>query len=602
MSIIKNNIDKKKIIPKIESFLLKKEFMSFNTAYSKHLLNDRKITKHGGDIRKVLLRIFNAYSDIEKRFNYGYSETMITDIISLIDEDKIVLGTPILTYAGKKGRAPSACTVVPIDLHKDKEQLRNKIAPYYKNAMGSGYDFSVVKDPVKKIKEINDLTLDIENFCDRPVASIGLLHCNHPKVYDFINSKRSVDFSKWRFNISIICSDEFMEAVENNTEWELKDEHNIVTEIVKAQDLFHKISASAHYCGEPGVLFMDRFDDNNPVPDMKYESVAPCAEIAMAPGEVCQFSYLNLSQFTKREQKNIVYDFTELKKATRLLVRMLDDNVEISIDNAIGFANIISSKRRIGIGVCGLADLFITMGIPYDSKEAMDLVKKIMSVIQFESKVASVELAKERGPFPKMSGSRFEDEEWFMNILGPSNSEVTLSMKEKLWENLQKYGIRNAGTTAIPPTGTSARFVSASTSIEPRFSLLDSDGSILPEVIKKLRVELDNLNEVEVNKLIALITKTGMLKNDSIISSKLRKILTTARELNNDAHLNIVKAIQCYLDESISKTFNMDNNVTSEDVYNFFIEAYRKNLRGVTVFRDGSLQERDITSLDKKTL
>ena len=209
----------------------------------------------------------------------------------------------------------------------------------------------------------------------------------------------------------------------------------------------------------------------------------------MAPGEVCQFNYLNLSQFTKREQKNIVYDFTELKKATRLLVWMLDDNVEISIDNAIGSGNIISSKRRIGVGICGLADLFIIIVIPYDSKEATDLARKIMSVIKFESKIASVELAKERGPFPRMSGSRFEDKKWFMNILGPSNSEVTLSMKEKLWENLQKYGIRNAGTTAVPPTGTSARLVSASTSIEPRFSLLDSDGSILSEVMKKLRME-----------------------------------------------------------------------------------------------------------------
>ncbi len=573
----------------IESHIDSLTFEKYTSPYSLKLLAERGITKEGETFNDVLKRVLTANATIDENFKNSVStEDFIKDIARLLDEGKIILGTPILTYAGKLNRTPSACTVIPVDLNQGKEAIKSTITPYYQNAMGSGFDFTRMEDPVSLLRLLNDITREIEGTCDRPVASMGTLHCTHPKIFDFIDSKREEDFSDWRFNISVLCTDDFMKAVIENDVWRLTNQNGDIVDEFPARKLFRAIAESAHYCGEPGVLFKDRFEMTNPTPELQYESAAPCAEVAMAPGEVCQFSYINIGQCVKKDGEKYAVDYNEIKVAVEQLVRFLDNNTELSINNAVSNSDIIAAKRRIGVGISGLADLLIKLETPYSSEQSRKIVDTISSIIQFYSKQASIELAGERGAFKLFDKSRYVDKDWFLELLGPKTDVVSEEMKNDLWEKMSNYGIRHSGTTAIPPSGTSSRLVEASPSIEPLFSLVLPNGELHKDVESLLRKYID---DEEWHFVESSIKRTGKISPHVKIPQKIREILRVATELSTDDNLNILHSAQEYVDESVSKTFNMPNNATVEDVYSLLLKAYHYDLKGVAVFRDGCLQE-----------
>lgn len=551
------------------------EMQAYNNARVINLMGKRGMLQQNENPEQAFERAINALDEIEKSFN-NFDQNFKSDILNYIDKKQIVLGTPIITNAGRENRPTSACVVIPIDLRADLQKIKESVSPYFESAMGSGFDFSELDNPVEKLKELNNITKQIEQNCERPVASMGMLRVNHPRILEFINAKKHEDFLEWRFNISVSITDDFMQELKNGSK--------------KAKKIFKAIAESAHYCGEPGILFMNKFEKDNPTPEIKYHSVAPCAEIAMAPGEVCQFSYINLSEFIKNKN----FDFDELIRATKKLTRLLDNSVEISIQNAVADPEIIASKRRIGIGLCGLADLFIKLNMKYDSKEAGDLSSDIMATINYYSKQASLNLAQERGKFSLFDKSRYKDKDWTLRKNKKTN-HVGPDMWEKLWEDIAKHGLRNAGTTALPPTGTSSRLVDTSASIEPRFTLTNNSGQLLPQIKQQITEILQDkkYSQKNIDKQIRKIEIKGSVQGFDFIPEEKQKIWATASQININGHFKILEAVQNQLDESVSKTFNLPRSASAKDVEKLLLQAYKKNFKGITVFRDGCLQERN---------
>jgi ribonucleoside-diphosphate reductase alpha chain len=388
-------------------------------------------------------------------------------------------------------------------------------------------------------------------------------------------------------------TEEFMQKVRNNEEWVFKDGSH-----VQARVIFEQISSSAHYCGEPGIIFLDNFHKDNPVPSVRYTSVAPCAEIGLAPGEVCQFNYINLANMIiEKEPGKFDIDFDSLSSATRLLTRLLDNAVEISIANALASPDVIASKRRIGIGICGFADLLLKLHLPYGSRKSISILSEILSSINYHSKMASVELAQQRGKFPAFHESRYLDPVWRSRFQKYPTSQVSSKMWRALSSMIREHGIRNACTTILPPTSLSSRLLHASQSIEPLFSLLDAEGNLREEVKAEIQMKLNKakVTPKRQKSIFTAIEKKGCISEDiKEIPLKTKALFAIGCQICWTRHVSTLAKAARYIDESVSKTINLPQCASLETARACFQAAYRHKLKGITIFRDGCLQERQM--------
>lgn len=511
----------------------------------------------------------------------------IENIERLILENKIVLGSPIIKNILNGNEPVSSCTVVPIDLRKDINNLKSILEPYAATTMGSGYDLNQVENPCETIEKISDVIHELIQIYPNRLSAMGTLDINSKQILDFIDLKRKRDFETCHYNISVKIPDNFFEGIK---EYEVMQ--NGIKRKVTNIELLKRISSSIHYCAEPGIIFTDKFNKTNPLPQKEYEykTVAPCAEIAMSDGEVCQFSYINLGKMVNESGE---IDKEELKLTTRVLTRMLDNLCDISIKNAKANSEIIEDKRRIGVGVCGFADMLSKLNLPYDSEQANEISRNIFSFINFNSKVESVKLAKQRGSFRKFNQSLCSNPKWydrFKNVKCDWLNDFDWMVLQK---GIQQYGIRNSSTTAIPPTGRSATIVDASYSIEPYFNLYNFQtetglNPIFEEFIK------NNYSEVEQNEIIESVLKIGTCQKLDDRYKKVKDIFKTAKEIEASKHIEIMSTINECIDESISKTVNLPNKSTVQEIEDYIIQAYNSGLNGITFFRDKCLEERDL--------
>ena len=310
----------------------------------------------------------------------------------------------------------------------------------------------------------------------------------------------------------------------------------------------------------------------------------------MSEGEVCQFSYINLGKMIEENGK---IDKEELKLTTRVLTRMLDNLCDISIKNAKANSEIIEDKRRIGVGVCGFADMLAKLNLPYDSEKAKEISRDIFSFINFYSKVESVNLAKERGSFRKFKQSLCANPKWYDRFKNVENNWITDMDWMALEQGVQKYGIRNSSTTAIPPTGRSATIVDASYSIEPYFSLYNAqtETGLNPTFEKFIE---NNYSEIERREIVEHVSKTGTCEELDEKYKDVKEIFKTAKEINAEKHIEIMSTINECIDESISKTVNLPNKSTIQEIEKYIVQAYASGLNGITFFRDKCLEERNI--------
>ena len=507
------------------------------------------------------------------------------DFYTMLSKVQFIASTPIYTNLGRhKSKSLSACAVPPIDFRSMSfDELRSIVSHYHVKGMGTGFNFDDAEDPVGMLRYLNQCAVDEVNngLIERPVGNMGILSVNHPRVYEFMRAKMDPSIVDWKFNISINLNDAFMLALKNN------DMYTTPAGVeIDPADLIQELAECCRVTGDPGVVFMDRYELSNKTPQLgQYVSLAPCGEVPLFRGEVCQFGYINLYAFI--ENNDINYD--ALRHVVHRAVLFLDNALEYSMPrlDAAESVALVSNIRKIGVGLCGFADTLVALGIPYDSPQATTLAANVMSFMNYESKKASVELAKQRGAFPAFHDTRTNRSRIVGGFLEQSTDTVSAQDWANLSMDIEKHGIRHVSTSILPPTGRSAYTHGVSTSIEPHFRLY-ADDKLLQSIYKQLTIF--GIDKSLIDEIKRSVDKTGRLPLTGLPPA-FRAIYDTCLEISPEAHLSMVSTFQTFTDESISKTVNVPATMTTDTmVKDIFIKAYDHKLKGISVYVDGSRQ------------
>ncbi len=533
--------------------------------------------------RDMFIRVARNVSSAERK--YGRTEEEIGEIeknfFDILTDLDFLPNSPTLMNAGKELQQLAACFVLPVgDSMTDIFEALKESALIQKSGGGVGYSFSRVRPkndvvlstkgvssgPISFMTVFNAATDTIKQGGTRRGANMGILRVDHPDILDFITSKEDND-KLTNFNISVGVTEKFMKAVEDDEEYEIINPRTKeVVDRYKAKEVFGKIVEQAWKNGDPGIVFLDRLNKENPTPHLgQIESTNPCGEQPLLPYEACNLGSINLSNMIREKEGTREVNFDKLRAVTRIAVRFLDDVIDMSRYPLDKIDEMALGNRKIGLGVMGYADLLIILGIPYDSEEALELAQKIMSFIQDESKNASKELAKERGVFPNFKGS--------------------------IYDSPDGYEIRNATTTTIAPTGTLSIIADCSSGVEPLFAIsfvknvMDNDRLVeVNKYFKKIAIDEGFYSE----ELMSRIAETGNLKDIDEVPDKHKRLFVTAHEISPSWHVRTQAMFQKYVDNAVSKTVNFSNDATVQDVDDAYMLAYRLGCKGITTFRDNS--------------
>ncbi|OPY06076.1 MAG: Ribonucleoside-diphosphate reductase NrdZ [Syntrophus sp. PtaB.Bin001] len=504
---------------------------------------------------ELFRRVALAISKVEDNYPDGRREEMSEAFYKMMTNLEFLPNSPTLMNAGRPLGQLAACFVLPVEDSLDSIFDQIKLtAKIHQTGGGTGFSFSrlrpkndvvrstrgVASGPVSFIRVFNCATEAIKQGGTRRGANMGILRVDHPDIEEFVTVKRSPS-ELTNFNLSVAVSDDFMSSYEKDEDFALVNPRTKKeTRKISARRLLRLIAESAWASGDPGVVFIDAVNRANPTPHIgEIEATNPCGEQPLLPYESCCLGSINLSRLSTDGDIN----WHRLKELIHLGVRFLDNVVDAGTYPSERISAITRGNRKIGLGVMGFAHLLIQLGIPYDSNDAERIGEKIISFIQKESKVASNRLAAERGPFPNFKGSV-----WDKNNL------------------LQ----RNATTTTIAPTGTLSIIAGTSSGIEPIFDIN----------YKRLL-----LGGVEVDVEDPLWWK---IKDQPDAEEKLRRLFRKAYQVNPLAHLEIQKIFQNHVDNAVSKTVNLPENATVDDILRIYVEAHRMGLKGTTVFRNKS--------------
>ena len=513
----------------------------------------------------------------------------------LMDAGYFLPNSPTLMNAGGDLQQLSACFVLPLEDSMESifETVKNA-ALIHKSGGGTGFSFSRLREanarvrstngvssgPLSFLKVFNAATDAVKQGGTRRGANMAILNVDHPQILDFITCKENPAALN-NFNISVGVTEEFMQAVANDDEYNLISPHTgAISKKLKARDVFALIVKMAHKNGEPGIVFLDRLNNANPTPALgKIESTNPCGEQPLLPYEACNLGSINLALLIKDGDVN----WDKLKEVVQDSVDFLDAVIDVSKFPLPQIENISKANRKIGLGVMGWADLLFQLKIPYASEEAVTLAAKLMEFIDFYAKKHSSELAVKKSAFPNFPESIYAN--------GSLERETLNQDWESLKEKIKKEGIRNATLTTIAPTGTISMIADTSSGIEPQFSLAYvknvMDGEKLIYVNKYLQKALEEKG-IYNKKLLEEILTRGSLACIEDIPEELQKVFQTAHDISPEWHIRMQAAFQKYTDNAVSKTINFPNSATVEDIQSAYELAYHLGCKGVTVYRDGS--------------
>ena len=527
--------------------------------------------------------------------------------------------SPTLMNAGRDLGQLAACFVLPIEdsLEGIFETVKNT-ALIHKSGGGTGFSFSrlrpknsivrttmgVSSGPVSFMNVFNAATEAVKQGGTRRGANMGILRVDHPDILEFIDCK--ADNTKLNnFNISVAITDKFMEAYLNDEDYDLVNpQNNEVTGRLSAREVFDKIVDNAWKNGEPGIVFIDKMNADNPTPKIgAIESTNPCGEVPLLPYEACNLGSINLGRMMKKTSNGWEVDWNLLEKTVRTAMRFLDNVITVNNYPLPQISKMVQNNRKIGLGVMGWADMLMKAEISYASKEGTHLAGEVMEFIDYVSKTESVEMAKERGRFNNFEGSIYDSDHYLYNkFKGKSSGKISDEQWYELDNQIKKYGLRNATTTCIAPTGTISMIAGASGGVEPLFGLVFS------------RLIMDKTEMLEVNpifkdymishglyseELMSKIAKDGSVAHIDGISDEIKHIFVTAHDVTPYWHVKMQAAFQLHTDNAVSKTVNFVESATRDDIKEAYVLAYKNGLKGITVYRNNSRQFQPM-NLDSK--
>jgi ribonucleoside-diphosphate reductase alpha chain len=565
--------------------------------------------------RDLFQRVARTVAEAERR--YGASDAVVDkvsqDFFGLMANRLFVPNSPTLMNAGRPLGQLSACFVLPVDdaLSNGKSGIYDTLrsmALVHQSGGGTGFSFSrlrpkndivrstmgVASGPVSFMTLFDASTDVVKQGGTRRGANMGILRVDHPDIMEFITCKD--DTTKvTNFNISVAVTDAFMAAVEAGGMYDLiHPKTKQVTGQLRARDVWERIIHGAWKTGEPGVFFVDKANYFNPVPHLgEYEATNPCGEQPLLPYDVCNLGSINLGAFVRnggksgrggKNEAEAEIDWDHLRRVVHLSTHFLENVIDANQYPLQEITELAQRIRRIGLGVMGLADVFVKLGIPYDSEEGVALGRRIQQFVDEEGKVESERLASERGVFA----------EWERSIWGPDETAARDANGERIRPMRR---LRNCNVTTVAPTGTISIIAGCSSGIEPLFAVAfmrNQAGVLMPDVNEDF-VAIAKAEGWYSEELMRKIAETGHI-NFPEVPETWQRVFVTANAIKPEWHIRMQAAFQEYNDSAISKTCNFAHDATEEYVEEIYRLAYRLNCKGVTVYRDGSREMQVLSS------